>query len=264
MVNLTSKMINLSKLEKSEMPINPKSQEFNVINRNTGDLYESGFVTMPENETGSDSVARILYDSDNILKLKDLKDNLSDAQKNFQQLRDRYHIRIAPYNFVIGKNERDKLAAYAVVRKINGIDLDLLNKDDISQQEADALRQDLIELYSGLIDYYFDCLSSHQEFFWDVFPIRQYVYGCLGDEKERHPYMIDIEIRITDPQKEHLVYLPLQFFVSDIQELEYNLGVDLNSVKEKLKSKISEYLNQSHEIVDEKLRNKMQHYLGIL
>ena len=239
------------------MPFNPKLNIFN----------ERGFGTIPEDEPDSDSVVRLLpgwdRDRDNYFELADLKDNLSEAQKVFQQLRDDYHIRIIPFKFAIGKDSEGKLAAYVIAKKAEGINLDSLSKEDLSPIEAETLRQDLIETWSGLIDYYFDCLSSDQELFWDVFPAKQYVYGRVGKEEEKHPYMIDIEIRITRGQQ-YLFRLALSCLAEDPEAIGDSLSMDLSPIKEKLKLKISEFLKQPNLVADASLKNNMRDYLNAL
>ncbi|MFA5124331.1 MAG: hypothetical protein WC473_00690 [Patescibacteria group bacterium] len=252
MRNLTRKSIDFAKLDTSEIPLNPKLDSF----------VDAGFGTMSENELGSDSVVRLLSSWDDRFELADLRDNLNEAQEIFQRLRDHYHVKIAPFIFAIGNDSEGKLAAYAVVNKVNGINLDLLKKDDISPNEAEVLRQDLIETWSGLVDYYFDCLVSDQELFWDVFPTKQYVYGCIGQEKEKHPYMIDIEIRINN--QDHLSRAALSSLVYDVKGIEEDLGIDLSPVKEKLKLKISEFLKQPNLVADASLKNNMRDYLNEL
>jgi len=161
------------------------------------------------------------------------------AQRLFTQLKKEFHIPVL-VNFFIAKDEKGEEVVFSTTPRIEGQKLDELTSEDIKEKEG--LERELRNVVNGHIAYIRHIYMRGGPVLYDIFGLRQYMYGKKEGDSSPHIYLIDV-----DPFVEEGAYT-VAILVGAIEEtmgaIENKFSVDLSEERKNLDTLVAQLENE--------------------
>lgn len=126
------------------------------------------------------------------MKRKKIIEQMVRGAGEFQKTGERYHLRIAKTDYVIGKDPETGIdAIFAITERISG-NTNLYNMTTIPKE----LESEVDEMYAGLFSHFKDSYLENGTF-WRDFKNSQVMCGAKYGETKQHPYIVDVDPIMT-------------------------------------------------------------------
>lgn len=166
------------------------------------------------------------------------------GKKLFDELNSRYGVRVGA-DVVIGEGYSEKGRAFILTDKVDGKSLDNVGFGFFEKKDRQKFTDEVKELLISLIGYLFDKIKKREPFLWDIFLDRQYMWGRTSQDREKHIYLVDTDIFITN------------FDTNDINSIFWQVAVErayqllnfIEKIENLLKIQLSEARNRLNELV---------------
>lgn len=168
----------------------------------------------------------------------DLFEFIIIGKKLFEELTEKYNISV-PVDFVIGKDDQNENSLYVLTDRIEGDNL---------EQYITTGRKEIIpvieDLYLKLVKYLTDKLVSGDYYLVDIFRPDQYVFGVKANDSKPRTHLVDTDLYIHNNKVN--IYKYMLGLVSTIPQIEQNLDISLDLVRERINQFIATSLDNKN------------------
>lgn len=150
-----------------------------------------------------DKIIRVLRERRN--GDKDFSDFINKENKNkvieehrrgkelFEQLRTQYNIPVPDIDIVFGETEKGKIAAFVIVDRIEGRDLEDIMDHPNDEPLSESAWQQIDETYANLVGHYEGAYKRDGEYLADIAEPRQWRWGHRVGENNNNLWIIDVD-----------------------------------------------------------------------
>ena len=193
--------------------------------KNPPKFYE--FKDNPTKIIRVESFDELLEKHDNKIGIPKL---VETAKKLYKELGEKYEI-VAPVDFAISKNKEGEDVVCAVTDKIEGKNLEKVEKSEEFVNKVE-------KLYSSVAKYFLDKSKDGGLYIWDINGESQYIYGKKLEDEENKIYLIDTDIWLSKNKND--MYLSVYWLARHMSWLENKLGVKFKEAR----NNINEFINK--------------------
>lgn len=151
-----------------------------------------------------DKIIRVLRERRN--GDKDFSDFINKENKNevieeyrrgkelFDRLRTQYNIPVPDFDVVFGETEKEKIAAFVIVDRIEGEDLeDIMEHPKDEQAPEMEMWRRVDEVFANLVRYCADAYAQGGEYLSDITESRQWRWGHRVGEGNNNLWIVDVD-----------------------------------------------------------------------